>query len=179
MQVSQEFRPELIPRKGERIAWLLLILALAYLGVGIWSDDGLTWVAITFVSLMFLSAGSITLGNWVDRNTVLRLDPEGVSFSNGLRNISLNWDDVREVRVLESAWGRRVQVRGSATSTSSSSLGISANFTFRTLGEVFMQGELKGRIGFVEGESILKKIVESSGLQESESTEKVRYYARP
>lgn len=168
MQVSKEFRPELIPRKGERIAWLLLLLALVYLGVGIWSDDGLTWVAISFVSLMFLSAGSITLGNWVDRKTVLRLDSKGVSFSNGLRNVSINWDEVREVRVLESAWGRRVQVRGT-----------DSNFTFRTLGEVIMQGELKGRIGFAEGESILQKILESSGLQEIEATEKIRYYARP
>ena len=179
MQVPNEFRPELIPRKGERIAWLLLLLALVYLGVGIWSDDGLTWVQVVFVSLMFLSAGSITLGNWVDRNTMLHLNPEGVSFSNGLRNISLNWDDVREVRVQDSSWGRRVQVRGTNTSTSTSPLGISASFTFRTLGEVIMQGELKGRIGFAEGESILKNILDSSGLQEIETTEKASYYSRP
>ncbi len=168
MQAPKEFRPELIPRKGERIAWLLLILALVYLGVGIWSDDGLTWVAIIFVSLMLLSAGSITLGNWVDRNTVLRLNTQGVRFSNGLRNVSLNWDEVREVRVLASAWGRRVQVRGPATT-----------FSFRTLGEVIMQGEIKGRIGFADGEYILKIILESSGLQKMEMTEKTSYYSRP
>ncbi|MBC8496802.1 MAG: PH domain-containing protein [Anaerolineales bacterium] len=176
MQISKVFHPELIPRKGERTAWLLLILALVYLGVALWSDDGLTWLAVVFVSLMFLSAGSITLGNWVDRKTVLRLDPDGVSFSNGLRNVSLNWEDVREVRVLDSAWGHRVQVRGPATSTSSR---LSTGFTFRTLGEVIMQGEIKGRMGFAEGESILKKILESSGLQETEVAEKIRYYARP
>ncbi|MBC8506860.1 MAG: hypothetical protein ISR58_00640 [Anaerolineales bacterium] len=168
MQVPKEFRPELIPRKGERVSWLLMLLALVYLGVGIWSDDGLTWLPVVFVSLMFLSAGSITLGNWVDRNTVLHLNPEGVGFSNGLRNVSLNWDDVREVRVLDSAWGRRVQVRGVTTS-----------FTFRTLGEVIMQGELKGQIGFAEGEFILNKILEMSGLQKIETSEKASYYSRP
>ena len=176
MQVPKEFRPELIPRKGERVAWLLLLLALVYLAVGIWSADGLTWVAVLFVTLMFLSAGSITLGNWVDRKTVLCLNPEGVSFSNGLRNISLNWEDVREVRVLDSAWGRRVQVRGTDTSTDP---GRRAGFTFRTLGEVIMQGELKGQIGFAEGESILNKILEMSGLQKIETTEKASYYSRP
>ncbi len=176
MQVPKEFHPELIPRKGERVAWLLLLLALVYLGTGIWSDDGFTWLQVVFVSLMFLSAGSITLGNWVDRNTVLRLSPEGVSFSNGLRNISLNWDNVREVRVLDSAWGQRVQVRGTDTSTSSRH---SAGFTFRTLGEVTMQGELKGRMGFAEGESILNNIVEFSGLQKMETTDKASYYSRP
>ena len=168
MQISKEYYPELIPRKGERIAWLLLVLALAYLGVGLWNDDGLSWSAIIFVALMFLSAGSITLGNWVDRKTVLRLNSDGVSFSNGLRNVSLSWEDVREVRVLDSAWGNRVQVRGADTA-----------FTFRTLGEVIMQGELKGRMGFAEGESILKWILESSGLRETEVAEKIRYYARP
>ncbi len=168
MQIPKEFRPELIPRKGERVAWLLLLLALVYLSVALWRDDGLTWIAVVFVSLMFLSAGSITLGNWVDRKTVLRLNPEGVSFNNGLRNVFLNWEDVREVRVLDSAWGRRVQVQGPETT-----------FTFRTLGEVIMQGELKGRVGFAEGESILNKILELSGLQEIETTEKASYYSRP
>jgi len=99
---------------------------------------------------------------------VLRLNPEGVSFNNGLRNVFLNWEDVREVRVLDSAWGRRVQVQGPETT-----------FTFRTLGEVIMQGELKGRVGFAEGESILNKILELSGLQEIETTEKASYYSRP
>ena len=168
MQIPKEFRPELIPRKGERVAWLLLLLALVYLSVALWRDDGLTWIAVVLVSLMFLSAGSITLGNWVDRKTVLRLNPEGVSFNNGLRNVFLNWEDVREVRVLDSAWGRRVQVQGPETT-----------FTFRTLGEVIMQGELKGRVGFAEGESILNKILELSGLQEIETTEKASYYSRP
>jgi len=146
----------------------LLLLALVYLGVALWRDSGLTWLAVVFVSLLFLSAGSITLGNWMDRKTVLRLNPGGVSFSNGLRNVFLNWNEVRDVRVLDSAWGRRVIVRGAETS-----------FTFRTLGEVIMQGELKGRMGFAEGESILKNILESSGLQETEAAEKTRYYARP
>ncbi|MBM3145256.1 MAG: hypothetical protein FJ010_09855 [Chloroflexi bacterium] len=165
---SREYRPELIPRKGERIAWLLLLPSLIYLGVGIWSDDGLAWLPVIFVLLVFLSAGSITLGNWVDRKTVLRLAPEGVSFRNGLRNVSLNWDEIQEVRVLDSTWGRRVQVWGPVT-----------HFAFRTLGEVWMQGELKGRMGFADGESILKMILKSSGLQEIEATDRVRNYSRP
>jgi len=168
MQVPKEFHPELIPRKGERTAWLLLILALVYLVVALWRDSDLINVAIFFVLLIFFSAGSITLGNWMDRKTVLRLDSAGVNFNNGLRNVAFKWGEVWEVRVIDSSWGRRVQVRGAETT-----------FTFRTLGEVVLQGELKGQIGFAEGKSILKMILKSSGLQEIETGEKFRYYARP
>ena len=47
------------------------------------------------------------------------------------------------------------------------------------LGEVKYRGEIKGRVGFVEGESILQEILESSGLQENDQNENGRYYARP
>jgi hypothetical protein len=167
MQVSREFHPELIPRKGERTAWLLFAIALVFLAVSLWSADALTWLAIVLVVLLFFSAGSISLGNWVDRKTVLNLDADGIRFQNGLRKVFMGWDEIQAVNVIESAWGQRVQVRGPAT-----------HFTFRTLGEVWMQGELKGQMGFTEGESILKEILQNSALKVSETTEKVRYYSR-
>lgn len=168
MQSVREFHPEMIPRKGERIAWLLFVIALALLGVSLWSDGKLSWMAVALVALLFFSGGSISLGNWVDRQTVLRLSPTGVSFRNGLRDVSLNWNDIQSVRVLDSGWGERVRVAGS-----------DGGFTFRTLGEVWMQGELKGRVGFAEGEAILKDILQNSGLKLTEIEDKVSYYSRP
>jgi hypothetical protein len=50
---------------------------------------------------------------------------------------------------------------------------------FRTLGEVHHRGELKGRMGFAAGESILQEILKKSALQETKHTEKGLYYARP
>ncbi len=167
MQASQEFHPEIIPRKGERTAWLLLGIAVIFLAVSLWSEDKLTWMAVVLVVLLFISAGSITLGNWVDRKTVLKLDAEGIHYQNGLRTLNLGWNDIQAVKVMASAWGQRVQVRGAANS-----------FTFRTLGEVWMQGELKGQIGFAEGESILKNILQNSGLKLTETSEKSSYYSR-
>lgn len=167
MQASQEFHPELIPRKGERTAWLLLGIAVVFLAVSLWSGDTLTWLAVVLVVVLFLSAGSISLGNWVDRKTVLKLDPDGIHFQNGLRTVNLGWSDIQAVSVMESAWGQRVQVRGPAT-----------HFTFRTLGEVWMQGELKGQMGFAEGETILKNILQHSGLKLAETNEKSSYYSR-
>lgn len=175
MHSYQEYYPELIPRKGERIAWILLALALALLGVSIWSADEFTWLASILVVILFFSAGSISLGNWVDRKTALKLDSEGIYFQNGLREVALGWSEIQAVNVLDSAWGQRVQVRGAANSASSR---LSTGFTFRTLGEVWMQGELKGQMGFAQGESILKNIIQNSGLKLTETTEKIRYYSR-
>jgi len=168
MSEVREFHPELIPRKGERTAWLLLLIALVFLAVSLWRAEALTWLAVVLVLMLFFSAGSISLGNWVDRKTALRLAPDGVRFQNGLREVILRWDEIQAINVMETAWGQRVQVRGPAT-----------HLTFRTLGEVWMQGELRGQMGFAQGEFILKEILRNSGLTLTETTEKVRYYSRP
>lgn len=46
-------------------------------------------------------------------------------------------------------------------------IGPKAHFEFRTLGEVKVQGEVKGRLGFAEGEQILHTLVEAGNLDES------------
>jgi len=98
----------------------------------------------------------------------LTLTPEGVRFRNGLRDVTLAWEDIQSVQVQESPLGKRVQVQGAE-----------ARFAFRTLGEVRVQGDLKGQMGFREGEAILKHILKSGGLQASGHREDVRYYTRP
>lgn len=150
------------------MAWMLSAIAMAFLGVTLWADEGTPWGAIALLVIMLLSAGSISLGNWVDRQTVLSLGPEGLQFRNGLRTISFTWNEIQEVRVLASAWGQRVQVLGPDTS-----------FIFRTLGEVRVHGDLKGEIGFAQGALILKEILASAGLTKRIDSEKVRYYSRP
>ncbi len=168
MQSRREFHPELIPRRGEWIAWGLALVALAVLGVLFALGARLPLTGVLLAGLLTLSAASISLGNWMDRHTVLMLHPDGVRFRNGLRNVSLSWDDIREVRVADTSLGRRVQVRGEKD-----------GFVFRTLGEVWARDELKGRTGFLEGERILKEIVRAAGLQESRQQDDVQYYARP
>ncbi|MBC8332763.1 MAG: PH domain-containing protein [Anaerolineae bacterium] len=168
MSAKRDFTPELIPRKGEWIAWILAGLALIFWGLVRFRVESVPWGAIALFVILFLSAGSISLGNWVDRHTVLSLDPEGIQYRNGLRSINLKWEDVQEVRVLESTWGQRVQV-----------INPTISFIFRTLGEVRVQDDLKGRLGFAEGAFILKEILASAGLSKHADSEKVRYYTRP
>jgi len=162
-----EYRPELLSRRGEYVAWgIALIVIAAWLILHLTNTPvfgGLTFLAV----LLALSGVAISLGNWMDRRTVLRLDPEGVWFDNGLRQVLLRWSEIRQVQVYPSAWGKKVHVIGEKT-----------HFEFRTLGEVLLQGEVKGRMGFKKGEEILGHILENTRLKQVPGPENGSYYAR-
>jgi len=153
---SQEYRPELLSRRGEVVAWsLAILLAAVWLFLRAGRQPFLP--AVTFLLGFFLfSAASISLGNWMDRRTVLRVDDQAVAFENGLRRARIPWQDIQEVQVFPSSWGKKVQV-----------IGPQAHFAFRTLGEVRLQGDLKGRMGFAQGEFILEYILARSGLHKA------------
>ena len=163
---TREYQPELISRRGEWTAWTLAFLA----GVGIWVLDRSGyipgWAWIFWVFLLF-SGVSISLGNWIDRHTIMRLEVDGVSFENGLRRVGIRWPEVQKVAVLPSRWGKSVQV-----------IGISSHFSFKTLGEVQFQGEVRGRTGFTEGQTILNVILRETNLELVEESNNAYYYAR-
>jgi hypothetical protein len=171
-----EFHPERIPARGERVAWTLAIVTGLTWLVLRWRLPQVPLAALILFLFLLLAALSISFSNWIDRNTVLRLSDEGIAFRNGLRDVTLTWDQIREVRSLPDRWGRRVQVIGERQDTQANRR---TSFEFRTLGEVTYQGEVKGRMGFTQGEEILETILSSCGLQEKNKNEGVRYYARP
>jgi hypothetical protein len=152
--IDREYRPQLIPRRGEWTAWgFTLLIGVAWLGLrwfGRSVSTGMPFLAFT----LMLASLSISLSNWVDRQTVIRLNENRIEFYNGLRHARLLWPDIRQVRVFHSRWGDKVQV-----------IGERAHFAFRMLGEVWYQGQLKGRMGFEKGDEILREIIESSGLK--------------
>ncbi|MCK5313953.1 MAG: hypothetical protein KAJ53_02470 [Anaerolineales bacterium] len=163
----REFKPEQVSRRGEFIAWGCAVLVGVLWLVLIWQGQAVTW-AILLLEIFLLFAGtSISLGNWMDRKTLLRLDQKGISYKNGLRKVQMNWQDIRQVRVLPTRWGSKVQV-----------IGEDAYFEFRTLGEVKIGGELKGRMGFEKGDEILQAIVIASDLQKTDDPGDGYYYAR-
>lgn len=162
-----EFQPVLLSRKGETLAWLTTLLwFLAWTILSLLNRPIVSFVPV--MSFMFLLiAASISLGNWVDRQTVLTIKENGVAFKNGLRNVHLAWEQISEIQVLGSSWGRKVRV-----------IGETGHFDFRTLGELKVSGEVKGRMGFLEGEQILKQLLKKTLLQEVEHTGNSYYYAR-
>jgi hypothetical protein len=122
-----------------------------------------------FALVLMLAALSISLSNWVDRQTVMRLNVNWIEFHSGLRHVRLLWSEIRQVRVSPSRWGDKVQV-----------IGERVHFSFRTLGEVWFRDELKGRMGFERGDEILHEIIVSSGLKKvSEQDGEGSYFARP
>jgi hypothetical protein len=164
---EHEFHPELLSRKGEMIAWgSALLVGLAWLVVSLRGQPVILAVPILTV-LLVLSGLSISLGNWMDRHTLILISDNGITFKNGLRNVELRWQEIRQVRVLPVHWGKKVQV-----------FGDKVYFEFRTLGEVKLQGELKGRMGFAKGDEILRQIVLNGNLHIVDQVGEGYYYAR-
>jgi hypothetical protein len=162
----REFRPELLSRRGEGTAWALALAA----SLGMWflnrSGHIPAWAWIFWFFLLF-SGVSISLGNWLDRTTIIWLAADGIRFENGLRRVRLNWREVQKVAVLPARWGQSVQV-----------VGEKSHFGFKTLGEVQFQGEVRGRTGFPEGQKILDVILRETGLVLVEESNNAYYYAR-
>ena len=159
------FHPELLSRRGELIAWGTS--TFVFLGWLILSLNGRQVpFAVPFLGIILvLAALAISLGNWMDRKTELRLDAGGVIYKNGLRYAALKWDEIFEIKVFPSKWGKKVHV-----------LGATVHFNFRTLGEVKVQDEVKGRMGFAEGDKILSVMLEQTNLKEIAGPGPGRYY---
>jgi len=171
MNAPREFRPESIPRRGEWTAWTLTIIAVAAGLVLRAQVEKIPVTAVIFILFFLFSALSISLSHWIDHITVLTLKPEGVDFRNGLRNVTLKWDAIQEIRVFPSRFGAKAHI-----------IGLEAHFNFRTMSEVTYKGETRGYMGFAQGEFIIQQILKNSALQEIalvDQTDQTRYYARP
>lgn len=163
---SREFRPELLSRRGEWTAWALVLAA----SLGMWFLNRSGYVpfwAWVFWTFLIISGVSISLGNWLDRNTVIMLVVDGIRFGNGLRQVRLRWSEVQKVAVLPARWGNAVQV-----------IAEKSHFGFKTLGEVQYQGEVRGQTGFPKGQAILDEILRETGLVLVEESNNAYYYAR-
>ncbi len=168
---KQEFYPERVSPRGQIYAWVLAIVAAVTWLILRANQQSLTTLAGVLALFLLFSAGSISLSRWMDARTVIRIQQDGVAFTNGLRNVYLKWGDIRSVRVLPDRFGaRQVQV-----------LGTDSHFEFRTLGEVRYNGQVRGRTGFEQGDRILETILKAARLKmldSSNAQKSVYYYAR-
>jgi hypothetical protein len=164
---GQIYKPELLPRRGELFAWLCAIaLVITWIIVAVVGKPIPAGVKFLGVFLVF-AASSISLGNWMDRHTILIIEENGVRYTNKLRKVFLKWEQIDKVEVFNSSWGKKVQIFGSIQ-----------HFSFRTLGEIELGGKTKGRMGFARGEEILTTILSRSNLKEIEHSGSSYYYAR-
>ncbi len=127
---KSEFKPELVSRRSELIAWgSAVVVNGAWLLLIVFNQSMSFWLPILGIPLLLIAIG-ISLGNWMDRKTIIKQDEKGIYFSNGLRHADLGWDEIKEVRILPAQWGEKVQVFGGEV-----------YFAFHTLGEVKSNGE--------------------------------------
>ena len=143
--MPEEYRPILLSRRSESLAWLSTALMLVGWIILLVRGQGVPNFAPYMTIFLLLASLSISLGNWMDRKSLLTLGAQGVEFSNGLRHVTLAWEQVQQVIVAGSTWGNKVQVFGDL-----------GHFSFRALGEVKAYGEVKGRMGFEQGDMIVE-----------------------
>jgi len=161
------YQPVLTSRRAELIAWVSsLLVVILWLVLGATGQQEMLAIPVIAV-VLFGSALSISLGNWMDRKTEMRIDNSRVAFTNGLRNVQMTWEEIQEVRAMPARWGKKVQV-----------IGKKSYFGFQTLAEVTVMGEVKGRFGFVQGEDILRQIILNGQLHIVERPGEGYYYAR-
>jgi hypothetical protein len=168
---ERTYRPDLLSRRNEVIAWGLFALALLGGLISTWYVQSVggelpTWV-YAGVGVVFVVAAGFSLGNWMDRRTVLKLADEGLEFSNGLRHVKVGWRDVSSLEVKRSPMGDAVRVTGPRS-----------RFSFTVSGGMRFGGKRRSRFGFSNGEEIIKEIVKRSGLSLTGQNASGYYYAR-
>ena len=167
MEPPVEFRPERFSRRGEITAWGLTILSLlGWISLSA-RDIPIPWLFSALTIFILIAALATSLSNWSDSHTLLRLENDGVVFENGLRRVHLTWGEIQKVQIFPSNMGDQVRVSGERT-----------YFLFRLLGEVSLRGQVRGRIGFPEGERILSYIIQEASLKRVEQPGNKYYYAR-
>lgn len=167
MPETKTYTPELLPRRGEFSAWALTLVTA--FGFYILSQPvPIPLLAWFFIGIFAFSAFSISLGNWMDRHTFIRIEPDGVVFENGLRKAHLTWSHIQEIRTSPARWGTSVHV-----------LGDHAHFSFFTLGEMEFRGRVRARTGFVDGKLILDQMIRAAGLTNMLQDGSITIYSRP
>lgn len=164
----REYRPDLLPRRGEWNAWALTLLTgvlLVPLRMALGVVPVLAWV---LWAVLLLSALTISLGNWADRHTVLRLEAGGLFYSNGLRRVRLPWEDVQKLVVFTDRLGQQAQV-----------VGARSRFGFRLLSTMTYPAGSSARFGFARGQEIVETIVAAAGLSRRQEDGGGVIYSRP
>lgn len=162
-----EYRPELLSRRGEYFAWFTTLLVLAGYLLLILLDKPAPKLLLTLFSILMLFSLAISLGNWMDRRSYIKVTPEKIIFENGLRHVEKRWGEIRKVEVHPSKWGAQIRVFFS-----------DAHFAFRTLGVVTVRESEKGRMGYPNGDKILRILLEKGNLKELATDDAGKYYVR-
>ena len=116
------YYPILLSRRGEYIAWGSLLLLITGWSILLISGREVPSGVLFLLFFLLLSGMGISLGNWMDRKTMISIGEVSVTFKNGLRNSNIIWNDIQRIEVTPSKWGKKVRV-----------IGTDSYFDFRSL----------------------------------------------
>ena len=168
LSTPRTLKPLKNPRRSEYLAWIfaiLLVLILYYFPAsGFIRIGGIIFTAIFLISGVFMS-----IGNWLSRVAEMRLDEEGIGYSNGLQEIYFRWEEIERVEVYAGRFNDKI-------SLVSSEKRISFDISI----EKVVNGKPIAQIGFQDGASILETILFKSGLdqKEKQSAQGYSYYSQ-
>lgn len=160
------YTPEISSRNSEYIAWGLATASLIGIVFLYLNREVPVW-AWSLFGLLFFSGLVISLGNWVDRSTRIEISDEIVHFRNGLRNVSMRWEEIENVWEGKGRVGKMVQV-----------LAKDRHFSFTLPSELKFQDQAKSKVGFPDGELIRDTILNSAGLSTVKDHSNGKVYTR-
>lgn len=155
-------------RRGELLAWLSTLGAAIGSGVILWRSGQAPGLGVTAFILFGLIAILISFGNWVERNTELQVTKEGVSYHSPLRRRSFSWQEVEQVRIMDSRHGWRVQV-----------IADHGSFHYQSQGWLEFGGVDSMELGFPAGLAIAAFIQQRCHLDEQHRDGSEWVYRRP
>jgi uncharacterized membrane-anchored protein len=159
------FRPEIQTHQNELFAWLMVIVGV--IAVFFLKDNPLFYWMMIFVIFVLLLAIGVSLSNWIDRRTQIIINGNELVFENGLRNIHLEWNEIKSVSVYPARWGERVLVESEKE-----------HFSFTMMSDVHLLGKVQGQIGFAQGKTIMDEIIKLGKLTSMSVTDNTYYYSR-
>ncbi|MEN8241285.1 MAG: hypothetical protein ABFS17_05150 [Chloroflexota bacterium] len=168
LSTKHEYKPLLVPRRSEFTAWGLTLILTLVLILSSLEGRGKVGGVLLLVFLV-LSSATMSIGNWIDRKTYLRIGEQAVSYFNGAREVSLPWKDISRVEIFPGKFGDKIIVSSAEKS-----------FRFQALGKISMSEKVTGQVGFEQGTQILETILEKTGLDmaDRKPAEGYEYYSR-
>lgn len=156
--VTHEFTPQRTPHSAETTVWILSLAAgVAWLWMLPRQSAFAPMLGTLFGVLAFLGLG-LALNAWMEQRTRLQLTPDGITYTNGLRRVTFEWQEIEQIVVQVMRNGRILRLQGNAQQI---------QFRIETAG------------GFADGQRILSLLLQHSNLQrQPEQTSGATYYSR-
>lgn len=164
LSTPQTYKPIQNSRRPELLAWFfsfcIIFILIFSPQTGLFRIGG-----VILATFFLLSAVTISLGNWQNRNSVLKLSKDKIWYFNGVKELSFTWDEIQRVEVFRGRFNDKINLVSESGSISFDIIGL----------EQFNQDKTP-YYGFREGAEILNFILKQTNLNEQKQDGSGYYY---